>query len=51
MVDTESQHENRGNSITLYEADLEEEEQVFIKEIVQNKSKLNEMMAFNDNKE
>ena len=46
MVDSETQHENRRNSISFNDVDLKEEEQVFIKEIVQNKSKLNKLMAY-----
>ena len=34
MVDSETQHENRRNSISFNDVDLKEEEQVFIKEIV-----------------
>ena len=46
MVDKESQHQNIRNSITFNDADLKEEEQVFIKEIVQDKSNLNKMMIY-----
>ena len=45
MVSKETQHENKMNQVTFEDVDLTEEEQVFIKSIIKNKTDLKQIMT------